>query len=200
VQLLLTRAMLPYLPCQHHTAPHRHASHHAVLHKTTLCNTMLTALYFNAPDVCPAACCITPHCTHRSLRLHHGFVGRGASKQQSLAAVALSDMVRSALQLYGIPLTAVRHTVAVQKSVWQAPFFAQELRVGHDDRAAVLLIGSAAMQVRLDLCDSTYSQPQLCRSKLGAHLYAISSLVTVFQAIMNYLNCTVCYITKSRVC
>ncbi len=66
---------------------------------------------------------------------------------QSLAAKSLSHLIDSALHVYGVPPTSVRQTVGVSCSAWQAPVVARELHVGSKDRAAVLLIGNAAMQV-----------------------------------------------------
>ncbi len=66
---------------------------------------------------------------------------------QPLASKSLSHLIDSALHVYGVPPTAVRQTVGVSCSAWHAPVVAQKLHVGSKDRAAVLLIGDAAMQV-----------------------------------------------------
>ena len=69
-------------------------------------------------------------------------------KQASLAAVSLSDLIDSALEVYGIPSTAVTHISGVHNAAQQASFFAQELHCGSEAKGAVLLIGDAAMQVQ----------------------------------------------------
>ena len=72
------------------------------------------------------------------------------NKQQSLAAVSLSDLIESALQLYGIPAMAVKRISGSRNMVTLAPFFAQELHPDSVDGGHLLLIGDAAMRVSSD--------------------------------------------------
>ena len=74
-------------------------------------------------------------------------MSRELNRQQFLAAVSLSDLIDSALQVYGIPATAVRRINGKKNIASQAPFFARELHPDSVDGGHVMLIGDAAMKV-----------------------------------------------------
>lgn len=69
------------------------------------------------------------------------------NKQQSLAAVSLSDLIDVALQVYSIPATAVKRITGTRNTLSQAPFFARELHPDSVDGGRLMLIGDAAMRV-----------------------------------------------------
>ena len=68
-------------------------------------------------------------------------------KQQSPAAVSLSDLIDTALQVYGIPATAVKRITGTRNTLSRAPFFARELHPNSVDGGHLMLIGDAAMRV-----------------------------------------------------
>ncbi len=74
-------------------------------------------------------------------------MSRELNKQQSLAAVSLSDLIDSALQLYGIPSAAVKRITGARHTPSLAPFFARQLHPDSVDGGHLLLIGGAAMRV-----------------------------------------------------
>ena len=74
-------------------------------------------------------------------------VARELNKQQSLVAVSLSDLIDTALQVYGIPATAVKRITGTQNTPSLAPFFARELHPDSVDGGHLMLIGDAAMRV-----------------------------------------------------
>lgn len=69
------------------------------------------------------------------------------NRQQSLSAVSLSDLIDSALQLYGIPAMAVKRISGSRNVATLAPFFARELHPDRVDGGHLMLIGDAAMRV-----------------------------------------------------
>lgn len=92
-----------------------------------------------------------------------GVLSKELNKQTSLAAVSLSDLIDSALLLYGIPSTAVRRINGTRNVFCQAPFYAQELHPGSVNGGHVMLIGDAAMkvwyyvlQLKVDCLDVVY--------------------------------------------
>ena len=74
-------------------------------------------------------------------------VARELNRQQSLAAVSLSDLIDTALQVYGIPTTAVKRITGTRNTLSLAPFFARELHPDSVDGGHLMLIGDAAMRV-----------------------------------------------------
>lgn len=74
-------------------------------------------------------------------------VARELNKQQALAAVSLSALIDTALQVYGIPPTAVKRITGTRNTLSQAPFFARELHPDSVDGGHLMLIGDAAMRV-----------------------------------------------------
>lgn len=74
--------------------------------------------------------------------------GTQVPQPSSPAAVIVPDLIDSALQMYGVPASAVTRTAGVCRSFWHAPCFAQKLHEGSEGGAVVMLIGDAAMQVR----------------------------------------------------
>ena len=61
--------------------------------------------------------------------------------------MSLSDLIDMALQVYGVPATAVKRITGTRNTLSQAPFFAQELHPGSVDGGHLMLIGDAAMRV-----------------------------------------------------
>ncbi|KAL0030855.1 hypothetical protein WJX77_009908 [Trebouxia sp. C0004] len=92
---------------------------------------------------------------------------------QSLAAKSLSHLIDSALHVYGVPPTSVRQTVGVSCSAWQAPVVAQELHMGTNDTAVILLIGDAAMQVEF------WPGRGINTALASAHLAAVTLLASM---------------------
>lgn len=76
-----------------------------------------------------------------------GAVGKELKSKQSLSAVSLSDLIDTALQVYGIPAKAVRRITGTRNTLSRAPFFAQELHPNSTNGGHVMLIGDAAMRV-----------------------------------------------------
>lgn len=76
-----------------------------------------------------------------------GAMSKELNRQQSLSAVSLSDLIDSALQLYGIPATAVKRISGSRKMATLAPDFAWELHPDRLDGGRLMLIGDAAMRV-----------------------------------------------------
>lgn len=76
-----------------------------------------------------------------------GAVGKELKRKQSLAAVSLSDLIDTALQVYGIPAKAVRRITGTRNTFSRAPFFARELHPNSTHGGHLMLIGDAAMRV-----------------------------------------------------
>ncbi|KAL3138559.1 hypothetical protein ABBQ32_006333 [Trebouxia sp. C0010 RCD-2024] len=76
-----------------------------------------------------------------------GTMSKELNRQQSLSAVSLSDLIDSALQLYGIPAMAVKRISGSRNVATLAPFFARELHPDRVDGGHLMLIGDAAMRV-----------------------------------------------------
>ena len=83
----------------------------------------------------------------QSSKIVNVFAGTQTARAPSLAAVALSDLIDSAMLIYGVPASAVHQISGIQHAFQHASFFGRKLHAEADDAATVMLIGDAAMQV-----------------------------------------------------
>ena len=107
--------------------------------------------------------------------VYAGVLSKELNRQKSLAAVSLSDLIDTALQVYGIPSTVVRRITGTRNVFSEAPFYAQELHPGSVNGGHMMLIGDAAMKVldctldvQLDCLDAVHICLACC-AQLRAH-------------------------------